>query len=204
MASMAEARVFTDRQAAHVTGLTPRRLARWDRQGLVSPSVTARAHYGRRRVYDFRDLVGLKVAAELSREVRWIRELKKAVDHLRSLNYSDPLSEIRFWVWRGQVFFREADTVRAGRRPEQTIMPFTVPVGRWTLDLERDLQELDTRPFGQIERRRGALGYKPVIAGTRIPVASIKRLSRDGLDERQLLAFYPDLTPEDIRAALAA
>jgi uncharacterized protein (DUF433 family) len=199
-----EERVYTDRQAARLTSLSTRRLARWDHLGIVKPSISIRAKYGRRRVYDFRDLLGLKVAAELSKEVRWLPELKKAIDHLRGLDYKDPLAEVLFWVWRGRIYFKEAQTIRAGRRPEQTIMPFVIPLNRWAADLGADLLKLDERQVGQIERRRGALGYKPVIAGTRIPVASIRRLVRDGLSEAQVLKFYPDLTREDVRAALAA
>jgi uncharacterized protein (DUF433 family) len=42
------------------------------------------------------------------------------------------------------------------------------------------------------------------LAGTRIPIAAIKRLSEDGADAEAIIALYPDLTPRDIQAALAA
>jgi uncharacterized protein (DUF433 family) len=44
---------------------------------------------------------------------------------------------------------------------------------------------------------------KPVVKGTRIPVALVlKRLSQD-LDVTSLLEAYPRLTPEDVKACLA-
>ena len=47
------------------------------------------------------------------------------------------------------------------------------------------------------------LGGKPVVKGTRIPVALVlKRLAQD-LDLTTLLAAYPRLTLEDVKACLA-
>lgn len=43
---------------------------------------------------------------------------------------------------------------------------------------------------------------KPVIRGTRIPVELIVRTLGEGASETDLLAGYPHLTHEDIRAAL--
>lgn len=43
---------------------------------------------------------------------------------------------------------------------------------------------------------------KPVIAGTRIPVELIVRMVAQGIPEQEILAEYPRLQPEDIRAAL--
>jgi uncharacterized protein (DUF433 family) len=44
---------------------------------------------------------------------------------------------------------------------------------------------------------------KPVIRGTRIPVDLIVRMCAQGLSEQEILAEYPNLTLEDIHAALA-
>ena len=44
---------------------------------------------------------------------------------------------------------------------------------------------------------------RPVIRGTRIWVSLIVDNLADGIEERELLAAYPQLQPEDIRAALA-
>ena len=46
------------------------------------------------------------------------------------------------------------------------------------------------------------LGGKPVIKGTRIPVALIIELIANGLDPDEIIKEYPELTIEDIRAAL--
>lgn len=44
---------------------------------------------------------------------------------------------------------------------------------------------------------------KPCIRGTRIWVSLIVENLADGVTEKELIAAYPQLTPEDIRAALA-
>jgi uncharacterized protein (DUF433 family) len=47
------------------------------------------------------------------------------------------------------------------------------------------------------------LGGKPVITGTRIPVALILNLLANGADHTEIISDYPDLTEEDIHAAIA-
>jgi uncharacterized protein (DUF433 family) len=43
---------------------------------------------------------------------------------------------------------------------------------------------------------------KPVIKGTRIPVYLIVELMASGMSEAEILKEYPDLSREDVRAAL--
>lgn len=44
---------------------------------------------------------------------------------------------------------------------------------------------------------------KPVIRGTRIPVALLVRMLAQGIPEAEILQEYPRLQPEDLRAAMA-
>ncbi len=125
------------------------------------------------------------------------------MDHLRGLDYTEPLSELRFWTHGGKLYFFEAGTVRGARDPAQTVVEGTVPLPEIVRDLEARIVELDERRHGIVEVRRGALGSKPLIAGTRIPVESVQRLSDDGADESEILRLYPDLSAIDVRVALA-
>lgn len=54
----------------------------------------------------------------------------------------------------------------------------------------------------RIEINPDILVGKPVIAGTRIPVYVILNLLAQGKDTAYILKEYPDLTREDIQAAL--
>ena len=49
----------------------------------------------------------------------------------------------------------------------------------------------------------GICGGKPCIRGTRIWVSLILDLLAAGIDEQEILAEYPYLKPQDIRAAIA-
>jgi uncharacterized protein (DUF433 family) len=72
-------------------------------------------------------------------------------------------------------------------------------------DMERAVRALRERPaetVGKIVKHRGTAANKPVIAGTRIPVKSIKAFAEAGYSIDQIREQYPVLTEEDIRAAL--
>jgi uncharacterized protein (DUF433 family) len=61
---------------------------------------------------------------------------------------------------------------------------------------------MDNNVAKRISVDAGVMAGKPVIKGTRIPVDTIVRLLGNGRSEKQILADYLQLTPEDIRAAL--
>jgi uncharacterized protein (DUF433 family) len=42
----------------------------------------------------------------------------------------------------------------------------------------------------------------PVVAGTRIPTAAVRRFHEAGYSPSQIMREYPSLTPEDVKAAL--
>jgi uncharacterized protein (DUF433 family) len=54
----------------------------------------------------------------------------------------------------------------------------------------------------RIEINPSIMMGKPVIRGTRIPVELILRKLGEGAKEEDLLDGYPNLTPEDIQAAI--
>ncbi len=54
----------------------------------------------------------------------------------------------------------------------------------------------------RIEINARVMAGKPVIRGTRIPVALLVRLVAQGISEAEILKQYPRLQQEDIRAAL--
>ena len=73
-------------------------------------------------------------------------------------------------------------------------------------DTKRDVERFRERPrekIGQIERHRQVAQNAAVIAGTRIPVAAIKRFHEAGYSVDQIIDQYPDLAKKDVEAALA-
>src|SRR5438093_137191 len=66
----------------------------------------------------------------------------------------------------------------------------------------RSLRQREATTVGQIAQHRGLAGNTPVIAGTRIPVKTIKAFRDAGYSVAQIRDQYPVLTDADIRAAL--
>ncbi|MGA8014547.1 MAG: MerR family transcriptional regulator, partial [Candidatus Dormiibacterota bacterium] len=114
-------RAFTWERVRRLTGLSKRQLQYWDERRFLRPSLSAGRGRGHPRLYSFRDLVALRVAAELRRQGISLQEVRTVDRHLRALDYSHPLAELKFFVTDGRLYFEEAETVRAGRRPEQIV-----------------------------------------------------------------------------------
>ena len=110
-------RAFTSEKVRALTHLSSRQLQYWDEQGFVSPSLRRRKGKGRRRLYNFRDLVSLRVAADLRREGISLQLIRNAVEHLRELDYERPLSELRFWPGITTSFSKRRG--RCGKRVSQ-------------------------------------------------------------------------------------
>jgi uncharacterized protein (DUF433 family) len=66
-----------------------------------------------------------------------------------------------------------------------------------------DLAQQRDFPYGRIEIDPAVMLGKPVIRGTRVPVELLLRRLAEGASEEALLASYPHLDRDDIRAALA-
>lgn len=197
-----EISAFTADRVRRLTGLSARQIQYWDELGFIRPSLTKRHGRGRRRVYSFRDLVALKVAADLRKSVS-LQLIRGVNDHLRRLDYRDPLAELSFVVRGGQLYFKESDQWQESRQLGQVVASYLVPVGEIAAGLQKQI-EIDrkrSRRPGVIETRRGVLGSKPVLAGTRITVQAIKNLLRDGASVREIRELYPDLVRADIEAA---
>lgn len=56
--------------------------------------------------------------------------------------------------------------------------------------------------FSRITVRPDQMGGVPCVRGLRIPVATVVGLLAQGMTHQQVLREYPDLTPEDLLAAL--
>lgn len=57
--------------------------------------------------------------------------------------------------------------------------------------------------FHRITRNPEVMGGKPCVRGMRVTVATILGLLTNGRSEEEILAAYPYLEPDDIRAALS-
>jgi uncharacterized protein (DUF433 family) len=199
-AAMNEALIALARdRAAEVAGLTQRQVDYWASTGLVQPTVDRRLSPQRPvRLYGYVDLMSLMVAAELRRRGVSLQNVRRIVGHLRDRGYPRPLTQIVFATIGTNVYFQLEDgTWEGGAQPTQIVM-------HEVLDLEplRARLGLATRrdddAIGHIERRRGAMGSKPLVAGTRVPVATVERYLQRGASTDEVIRAFPLLTPRDV------
>jgi uncharacterized protein (DUF433 family) len=190
--------------AARLASISRDQLARWDAQGIVGPSVVRRLSPRRTiRLYGFVDLLALLVAAELRQHVTH-QHLAKVVAHLRSRSYARPLTEVKFAVEGGEIYFMHADgTWEGGRKPDQIVIHQVINL----TPLRARILAAKARPAeaaGRFERKRGVRASKPVFAGTRIPVETVRGYLANGYSAKDVIKAYPSLTLEDVEAVRSA
>ena len=135
---------FTAAQACELTSCTPHQLRYWDKVGLVEPSIqTTDGRPGRRRIYSFRDLVGLRVVKSLLDNGLSIQRVRRAWDYLRRTGDMDGhLAEVKL-VTDGQSIFAVAhndtellDALRQGQ------LAFFVKIDEIALSVEDDVTKV--------------------------------------------------------------
>ena len=77
---------FRAPDAKRIAGITYRQLDYWTRTGLVTPSVKDAHGSGTQRLYSFQDLATLKVIKKLLDTGVSLQRVRKAVEHLRSMD----------------------------------------------------------------------------------------------------------------------
>jgi uncharacterized protein (DUF433 family) len=195
---------FTDEQAARLTGLTKGQLRAWDRKEFFAP------HYGatdRRlpysRIYSFQDVVGLRTIYKLRHDHHVsVQQLKKAAAELVRRGYGN-WANTRIYVVKKQVHFQPPGARHAeGLDDGQLAM---IPVIDVIQDIEARVREMAVRAKnqkGKIEQHKFIAHNSPMVAGTRIPTAAIRRFHDAGYSIEAIISEYPSLSPADVRAAL--
>lgn len=128
---------FTARQVVKLTGVPYSTLNLWAKNGLVQPSVASGSGTGTERIYNFSDLVALKVAFGLRKSGVSTSALKKVVDFLRhDENMNKPLAEARLIVsGRDVAMVRKGELVSVLSRPGQSYLKFVVDLPQVLGDL---------------------------------------------------------------------
>jgi uncharacterized protein (DUF433 family) len=191
--------------AANIAGLSRRQVDYWSSTGVVRPAIDQRVTPGRTvRLYSYTELMSLLVAASLRKKGISLQHVRVIVAYLRRRGYPDPLTQVSFAVDAGRVYFQHDDgSWESDVRPDQVIL-------HEVLELEplrariRDAEHRQPDTVGHIEKRRGVLGSKPVIAGTRVPVATVQRFLSSGRTVDDILRAYPQLKRADVDAAREA
>ncbi len=205
---MDEMLAFSLDHVRRLTGLSLRQLRYWDDTGFFTPQFgdqKRRRPYG--RVYSFRDVVGLRTIAELRERVT-LQELRKIGAWLHE-HYETPWASLRFYILGNKVFFDDPRTgVRTATDPAgQAALSVDVfemePVATNMREAAKRLRKRGPDEVGKITRNRYVMSNAPVLAGTRIPTSAIWHFHEAGYEPEAITRAYPQLSLDDIRAALA-
>ncbi len=196
---------FSEEQVERITGLAKMRLRYWARTGFFKPSFTdedIRLPFS--RFYSFKDIVALRTLEMLR------VQNNVPLQHLRRV--AEKLSHLKDDLWTKTTLFvveRKVVVVNPETGTPQEVVSgqylLGIPLKKVMEDTSADIISVIKRQknqVGRVARSRGISRNAWVVSGTRIPVAAIKRLHEDGFDIDAIIEEYPDLTKEDIEAAL--
>jgi uncharacterized protein (DUF433 family) len=194
---------FQDTRAARLAHVSMNRLRYWEDTQLVVPSV--RRQVSARnivRLYSFQDMLALLVVALLRTERGMsLQHIRRVVSHLRSRGYKEPLRELKWATLGREIYFQHPDGSWEGDlSPDQIVFEKTILLEPLRARISRAAHDRGGRA-GEIVTRRGVMGSKPIFAGTRILVDTIRSYLDAGYDEAAILQEYPSLTSADIQAA---
>jgi DNA-binding transcriptional MerR regulator len=103
------ARSFSTAEVARLTGLTPRQLDHWDRNGFLGPSVERAGGYGTARRYSFADVVRLRVAARLRAGGVGLSRIRRCAVAMARLDPAADLAGARLIVSGSTVLWARSD-----------------------------------------------------------------------------------------------
>lgn len=191
--------------AANIARISRRQVDYWSSTGLIEPSASVQVTPRRRvRLYGYTELMSLLVAAALRREGVSLQHIRVIVERLRRVGYPEPLTQVSFAVVADRVYFQHPDGTWEGDvRPDQVVLHQVLELAPLRA-LIRDAERRPSETVGHVEKRRGVMGSKPVIAGTRVPVATIKRFLLSGRTVDDVLRAYPELERADVDAVRVA
>lgn len=196
---------FSEEQVERITGLSKGRLRYWAKTGFFEPSfVEENPRLPYSRFYSFKDVVALRTLELLRVQnnvpLQHLRKVAETLSHLKD----DLWTKTTLYVVNRKVAFVNPET----GMPEEVVSKqylLGIPLKKVIKDTTADIVRLRQRPeesFGKVSRDRSIARNAWVVAGTRITVGAIKRLNEDGYSIEKIIEEYPDLTTEDVEAAL--
>lgn len=200
---------FSLKTASELTGLTEDRIRYWIQTGVLQPSMhyepTSRTHG---HLFSFQDLVALRTLRNLRDKHKFSLQNLRRIGSWLSEHYGQPWSTLRFYTAGDELAFTDAERrllVSASKRGQIMIEEIVVNLDDVQSVLEskaRGLRERSPEHVGKIEKQRGVFQNQPLIAGTRIPVATILHYADAGYTPSEIREAYPVLDEADIEAAL--
>jgi uncharacterized protein (DUF433 family)/DNA-binding transcriptional MerR regulator len=196
---------FSQDLVTRITGLSRRQLEYWDQTDVIKPSVAESEGRGSPRLYSFRDLIELKVAAGMRRKLR-PAQMRELIKQLEARGFDDPFVTVTFVETSDgrQIAYidpKHGALSAHGREVGTVVETFGLRPKNLRTGLEKKVATVMARRPGRIAKVRGLHGGQPVIQGTRVPVSKIVALTDAGWDDSRILSAFPHLSPADVKAA---
>ena len=197
---------FSQDQVELITGLNKGRLRYWARTDFFRPNfVEDNLRLAYSRFYSFKDIVALRTLEVLriqhSVPLQHLRKVAEKLAHLKD----ELWTKTSLFVVNRRVIFQNPET----GKPQEIVSGqylLGIKLKKIISDTRDDVTTLNQRSsnsIGKIRKHRSIARNAWSIEGTRITVGSIKRFHEDGYSVDQIIEEYPDLTAEDVQAALA-
>jgi DNA-binding transcriptional MerR regulator len=203
MGDVSVIKAFDGDQVVRLTGLTQSQLRYWDSTGFFPPDYGSARRVPIGRIYSFQNVLGLRTLSILRRQYKIpLQQLRKVAVELHK-HRNAPWSQLTLYVLGESVYFKEPTTgkVREALSGQYTALPLKTIAE----DLAAAADNLRNRPdtqIGRIERHRYVVHNAWVVAGTRVPAATIRRFHDAGYSSAAIIREYPNLTGQDVAAAL--
>lgn len=193
---------FVEEDAAKLSGVSVGQLRAWRRDGFFRPTTMDVGGLAYGRIYSFKDVAALRVLNALRNQSKCtMPHLREVAEKLSGLGNEKWLKTRLYVVNRKVVFVPEGSD-----RPESVVdgqLIITVVLSDVLENLELAVKKQNARDpetIGKISRSRHVKRNSFVIAGTRIPVSTVRAWIDGGYNSKRITSEYPDLTPEDVEA----
>ncbi len=148
---------FTAQQASKLTGCTQHQLRYWDRVDLVRPSIQSTGgRPGVRRLYNFRDLVALRVVRSLLDNGMSVQRVRRAWDYLRrNADMDGHLADVQLVTDGSSIFHVTSNQEQLLDALKEGQLAFFVAIDSITREVQEDVTrfELDRDQFLDVLRR---------------------------------------------------
>jgi DNA-binding transcriptional MerR regulator len=135
---------FSSEEAAKLARLPVQRLKDWDKSGFLIASVPAKRR-GVSRGYTFRDVIALRVAAELRESGVSLQLLRKVVDYLRAregLSGTEVLARTNLVTNGEQVYEVAGDVTLHLPSGQRMMVHVTIPLDQVVREVQRKARAL--------------------------------------------------------------
>ncbi len=193
--------LYSAKVASRIARIRYQNFQAWAKANLLHPTFKIQWDKKSESVYSYYDLLLIRLVKRLKDKGFRIKNIKAALDTIYDMSGEDPLAWTKSIIKVTDNIIAvylsdkpEWNPVAASRGPQKMAVVFFPKL------IEELKSDLIPNKFQHIEIDPQVLSGTPVIKGTRIPVALIFSIKREGGNPKEA---YPKLTDDDISDAIS-